>query len=335
MLHPSKWTRPDKGGLAILPAGFSIDPASKCKTAVITHGHADHAIRGHETVVATAETHAIMRARYGRNYCQHAQVLNIGEALTQNGVVMTFYPAGHILGSVQVQLIYQGFRLAVSGDYKCGGGDPGCADFEPVPCDVFLTEATFGLPVFDFPNPELEVGKLINSVEGVALPHLVWVYSLGKAQRLQLSLRDLGYHDRIWVHPAIDEMNQVYRSFGFNFGEVMPCHSDSEIPRNQGCIVMAPRGSHLSLADRPRKDFISSAASGWYNIRNHAKRDQLDLPLVISDHCDWKGLQGSIMETGAREIWITHGRSDALEHWAGPVGLKASALEKVGGEGDD
>ncbi len=330
-MHPRHWTQLDRNGLFVRPGKFYIDPDRAAPWAVITHGHADHARRGHHTVVATPETLAIMQCRYGKNFCKNAIPLGIHESMTIGDTTITFYPAGHVLGSVQVQVEYHGQRLGVSGDYKRGGGDPSCADFEPVPCEVFLTEATFGYPLFVFPDPWSELEKLAASTRLFPeRPHLVAAYSLGKAQRLIATLRKLGFEGKIYAHSTIIALNTVYEHFGIELGTVFPLeefHYDhvSEIAD----VIVAPQGGNLKLNLPEGLVPVLSGASGWNSVRKHALSSRLEVPMVISDHCDWLGLQQSIRETEAKEVWVTHGPSEALSLWGKSEGLQVLDLKEV------
>jgi putative mRNA 3-end processing factor len=329
-MHPCEWTIKNRFGLYVEPGRFYIDPDRAVSCAVVTHGHSDHARKGHDTVIATPETLAVMECRYGRNFCGKAIPLPLHEPMEIGSTCITFYPAGHILGSVQVQVEYRGGRLGVSGDYKDGGDDPTCADFEAVPCDVFLTEATFALPFFRFPDKRGEVERLLRSMRENALrPHIVGVYSLGKAQRVIVELRKAGFTRPIYAHRTIIDLNQVYTRFGLDLGEIRELSQYRESSGEWADLLLAPPGSVGMPLESLKTAPIVSGASGWYHVRNHALKRGVELPLVISDHCDWLGLQRSIRLTGAKEVWITHGRADALSRWAQQQGIRAMALDQV------
>lgn len=329
-MHPHRWTIKNRFGLYVEPGRFYIDPDRAVSCAVVTHGHADHARRGHDTVIATPETLAVMECRYGRNFCRKAIPLSIHESMEIGSTCITFYPAGHILGSAQVQVEYKGSRLGVSGDYKDGGDDPTCADFEAVPCDVFLTEATFALPLFRFPDKRGEIEKLLRSMkENHHRPHAVGVYSLGKAQRLIVELRNIGFTRPIYAHRSIMDLNQVYVRFGLDLGEVRDISQYHESSGEYADLILAPPGSIRTLLEPFKSASVVSGASGWYHVRNHALKRGVELPLVISDHCDWHGLQRSILSTRAKEVWVTHGRADALSRWAQQLGIRAMSLDRV------
>ena len=329
-MHPFRWTIKNRFGLFVEPGRFYIDPDRAVSTAVITHGHSDHARKGHDTVIATPETLAVMEGRYGRNFCRKAVSLPIHESMTLGSTCITFFPAGHILGSVQVQVEHRGARLGVSGDYKDGGDDPTCAAFESVPCDVFITEATFAMPIFRFPEKSGEIAKLLQSMrDQPERPHIVGVYSLGKAQHLLVELRRTGYTGPIYAHRTILEMNRVYEAFGFALGDIRDAETYRSSRNNTADLILAPPGSIRSVVEKLSVLPVVSGASGWHAVRNHAARFGVELPMVISDHCDWAGLQRSILATGAKEVWITHGLADMLARWVQSKGIKGLALDQV------
>ncbi len=324
MPHPDTWLKPLPQGLYCEPGGFFIDPSRVVERAVITHAHSDHARPGHKAVLATAETLALMRARMGPKRAGHAQqALAYGETITINDVRVWLQPAGHVLGSAQVAMEYRGSRVVVSGDYK-RTPDPTCTPFEPVACDVFVTEATFGLPVFLHPPPETEIARLLDSV--TLFPnrtHLVGCYSLGKCQRLIALLRRAGYDAPIFVHPALAAMCAVYEAGGIKLGDLRAVANAHHLA---GAIVLAPPGSAVPAAIKP----VIVAASGWMRIRQRAKSSGAELPLIISDHADWNELNRTIDDTGAPEVWVTHGWEAPLIHAAAQRGIRGRALRLVG-----
>jgi putative mRNA 3-end processing factor len=328
------WLQNDARGLLCVPGSFHIDPARPVERAVVTHGHADHARPGNRAVLATPETLAIMNARYGESHAGSTQPLIYGETLRLGEVSVRLLPAGHILGSAQVLLEYRGERAVISGDYK-RAADPTCAPFEVIACDLFVTEATFGLPVFRHPDPAAEVGKLLRSL--ALFPdaaHLIGVYSLGKCQRLIALLREVGYDAPLYLHGALVALTRLYEELGTNLGNLIPLSPDAK-KTVAGSIVLCPPGA---LADRWSRGFperITGLASGWMLIRQRAKQRRVELPLVISDHADWPELTETIRETGAGTIWVTHGQEDALVHHARSRGLDAAPLSLQGrGEED-
>src|SRR3954464_5240474 len=213
---------PTPAGVCCKIGGVYIDPTRPGDKAVITHGHSDHARAGHGSVLATQETLDLMRLRYGDNFAGATQAIGYGETVTLGGVKVTFHPAGHVLGSAQVAVELDGLRVVASGEYK-NGGDPTCAPFELVQCDVFITEATFGLPVFRHGDAAVEVRKLLASV--ALFPeraHLVGAYSLGKAQRVIALTREAGYDAPIYLHGAMNKITHYYAEKGIPLGELRP-----------------------------------------------------------------------------------------------------------------
>ncbi len=322
--HPATWLRPLPQGLFCEPGGFFIDPARAVDRAVITHAHSDHARPGHGHVLAHPDTLALMRARLGetRAGATH-QALGWGEAIVQGGVRISLSPAGHVRGSAQVVLDYAGRRVVVSGDYK-RQPDPTCDPFIPVRCDVFVTEATFALPVFRFPDPAGEIARVLASL--AAEPrrtHLIACYSLRKCQRVIALLRAAGWDGPIHLHRAHQVMCATYEALGVSLGRLVPA---TEAPA--GAIVLAPPGVAGNGWARGQADPVVAVASGWMALRGRARG--VEAPLVISDHADWDGLLTTIGETEAPEIWITHGPEDALIHVLAQRGLRGRALRMVG-----
>jgi putative mRNA 3-end processing factor len=222
MIKPQDLLCPRPAGLYCPPGDFYIDPVRPVERAVITHGHADHARAGHGVVTATPQTLAIMAERYGLDFAGREQPLAYGGTIVRDGVEVGFAPAGHVLGSAQAVVRWKGLTIVVSGDYK-RRRDPTCALFEPVPCEVFVTEATFGLPVFRHPPDHEEIAKLLRSREQFPeRAHLVGAYSLGKAQRVIALLREAGYERPIFVHGAMERLNALYQSFGVDLGPLEP-----------------------------------------------------------------------------------------------------------------
>jgi putative mRNA 3-end processing factor len=324
--------------LHVLPIDAWIDPTGPRERAIITHGHGDHARRGHGAVLATPETIAIMKARYGEDCAGSFQPLDYGEPLMIGEVEVTLYPAGHILGSAQVRLRHRGETIVVTGDYK-RLGDPTAPAFELVPCDILVTEATFGLPVFQHPKPGDEIARLLKSVaDNPERSHLIGAYALGKAQRVMSLLRQGGYDRPIYLHGAMVELTQLYEALGIALG---PTRLAIEATKAElaGEIVIAPPGALKDRWSRRLPDPILAVASGWMSVKQRARQSGVELPLVISDHADWNELRETIAETGAGEIWVTHGREDALVYWCRQQQLRATPLNIVGydetGEGGE
>ena len=332
--HPRNWLKTTACGLYCEPGGFYIDPVRAVDRAVISHAHSDHARPGHKAVLATEATLTLMRTRMGTQAGMSQQPLGYDEPLRLGDVTLTLHPAGHILGSAQVAMEYHGARAIVSGDYK-RQPDPTCARFAAHPCDVFVTEATFGLPVFQHPDTAGEIAKLLNSV--ALFPertHLVGCYALGKCQRLIAELRRAGYDRPIYLHGAHMPVCETYQNLGIHLGELLPA-TVAASPRLQGAIVLAPPSAIADRWARRLDDPVVCMASGWMRVRQRAKAAGIELPLVISDHADWNALVGTIREVSAPEIWVTHGAEEALIHAAQGMRINARALRLVGYEDEE
>ncbi|TIX85312.1 MAG: ligase-associated DNA damage response exonuclease, partial [Mesorhizobium sp.] len=320
-------------GLYCPPGDFFIDPVRPVNRALITHGHSDHARSGHRSVLATQQTLDIMGLRYGEGFAGTTQAAALGEAIALNGVTVTFHPAGHVLGSAQIEVVHQGSCIVASGDYK-RHRDATCEPFEPVKCDVFITEATFGLPVFRHPPDTEEIARLLKSTaQFPERAHLVGAYALGKAQRVMRLLRDAGYDKPIYIHGALAKLSDYYQSQGIDLGTLQPATVESGGKDDfTGAIVVGPPSAFADRWARRFPDPISCFASGWMRIRQRAKQGGVELPLIISDHADWDELTATIRETGAGEIWVTHGREEALVRWCELEGIAARPLHLVGYE---
>lgn len=328
-MRPQDILTPVASGLCCKPGGFHIDPVRPVERAVITHGHSDHARAGHGAVLATQETLDMMRLRYGENFAGSTQAIRYGEEIRLGDVTVKCHPAGHVLGSAQIAVTCRDTRIVASGDYK-DAPDPTCPPFELVPCDVFITEATFGLPVFRHGDAADEVKKLLASV--ALFPeraHLVGAYSLGKAQRVIALLRQAGYDAPIYLHGAMEKITGYYQSRGIELGELRSVKGMKKAAL-AGTITLAPPSATTDLWTRRFPDPVTAFASGWMRVRARARQRGVELPLVISDHADWDGLTATIGATGASEIWVTHGQEDALVHWCQGKGLKARPLDLVG-----
>jgi len=333
-MRPEDILMPTPAGLCCKPGGFHIDPTRIVERALITHAHSDHARAGHGAVLATQETLDLMRLRYGENFAGSTQAIGYGESINLNGVTVTFHPAGHVLGSAQIaveghDLKHNGLRIVASGDYK-NVPDPTCTPFELVPCDVFITEATFALPVFRHGDPDGEIKKLLASV--ALFPeraHLVGAYSLGKAQRVIALIRKAGYAAPVYLHGAMEKITNYYVERGIALGELRLVRGSAKADL-VGTITLCPPSALNDLWTRRFPDPLAAFASGWMRVRARARQQGVSLPLVISDHADWDGLTATIAATGASEIWVTHGQEDALVHWCATKGLKARPLDIVG-----
>ena len=330
-MDPRKILKADKTGIYCIPGKFYIDPMRPAENAVVTHGHADHARSGHNKVLATKDTIAIMKIRYGENSCGTFQEAAYGERLNLGDVRLSFFPAGHILGSAQIEIEYKGYKIIVSGDYK-RRYDPSCQAFEVRSCNLFITEATFALPVFRLPEPGDEVEKLLKSIERFPnTAHLLGSYSLGKCQRMIMELRRKSFSDKIYLHGAMLKLCEYYRETGLDLGELEPVGRLGKAEL-KGKLILCPPSALSDKWSRRMGESITSMASGWMHIRARAKQRRAELPIIISDHADWNELTRTIKEINPEEVWVTHGREQALIRWCELEGYQAKALSLVGYE---
>ena len=324
-------------GLYCPPGDFHIDPWRPVARAVITHAHADHARRGHGAYLATAVSAGVLRARLGDIALQG---LAYGEAVHINGVKVSLHPAGHVLGSAQVRVEHAGRVWVASGDYFVSGHtddhNSTCAPFEPVRCDTFITESTFGLPIYRW-RPQVEVMAEVNAWwQGNAdagRASLLLGYSFGKAQRLLAGV-DAGIGP-IFVHGAVEPLNEAYRAAGVALPatEVLPVKPEAGSLRR--ALVVAPPGVLGSAWSRKLGDAGDAFASGWMQLRGARRRHGVDRGFVLSDHADWPGLQRAIAATGAGRVIVTHGYEAVMVRWLRDQGLQAGSFSTEYGTQDD
>jgi putative mRNA 3-end processing factor len=337
MIRPEDLLRPTPQGLYCPPGDFHIDPVrGGVDHAVVTHGHSDHARAGHGAVLATPETLDAMAVRYGEAFTQARQPARYGETTTVGDVQVTLHPAGHVIGSAQVEVRWKGLSMVCTGDYK-RRRDPTCAPFEVVPCNIFISEATFALPVFRHPETASEIAKLLASLR--AFPdrtHLVGAYSFGKAQRVIRELREAGYSETIYLHGAMTALCDMYQRLGVDLGPLAPATLEKgqrgESQKFAGQVVLCPPSATGTPWAQRFPDPVIAFASGWMNIRQRAKASGIELPLILSDHADWDELTQTVRDVNPDELWVTHGRDDALARWAELEGRKARPLHLVGYE---
>ncbi|ETA50687.1 ligase-associated DNA damage response exonuclease [Ponticoccus alexandrii] len=315
------------------PAGdFYIDPWRPVDRALITHGHADHARPGHRRYLATEAALPVMRHRLGEI---EAEGIGYGAVRRIGGAEVSFHPAGHLPGSAQIRVSAGSEVWVVSGDYKTAR-DGFCEAFEPVPCQHFVTECTFGLPVFTWPD-QAEVAREINAWWAANAAagkfSLLGAYSLGKAQRV-LSLLDPVAP--ILTHGAVEATNAVLRAQGYALPETLRVTPDLDLKAHPGALVLAPPSALGSQWARRFRPSATGFASGWMQLRGIRRRRAMDRGFVLSDHADWPGLQEAIAATGAEHIYTTHGYTDIFARHLSEQGYTARVVPtEFGGEEDD
>lgn len=318
-------------GLYVEPAGVYIDPWRPVARAVITHAHSDHARGGHQYYLAHPVTASVMRVRLGAGI--RIQELPYGQPLHVNGVRLSLHPAGHIPGSAQVRVEYKGAVWVVSGDYKTqhdGLSEP----LEPQKCHVFISESTFGLPVFRWENPSFLAARLCRWVsdclaQGQSV--ILSAYSLGKAQRIIRLLNEAWLVP--FVHSSIVDINRALASSGLMVGNFTPL---DELRHWRGpAVVIVPPAAASGPLKGLKEPFVTAACSGWVSIRGVKRRQNLDQGFGISDHADWPGLLNTINQTGAEKVFLTHGFSAPLARYLREQGLDAQILETYFGDMDE
>ncbi|MGA0609844.1 ligase-associated DNA damage response exonuclease [Caldimonas sp. KR1-144] len=310
------------------PAGdFFIDPWRPVSRAVITHAHADHARAGHAHYLSSAQGAGVLRARLGDI---RLQPLAWDEVIEHRGVRLSLHPAGHVLGSAQVRIEHAARVWVVSGDYRFAPGepaDPTCAPFQPQRCDCFVTESTFGLPIYRW-RPQREVFDEIDAWWGAnaaaGRPSLLMGYSFGKAQRLLAGVdASIG---PIVVHPAVELVNRAYREAGIVLPPTRLLDDRTERAALAGALIVAPPALSGSTWARRLDDASDAFASGWMQLRGARRRQGVDRGFVLSDHADWPGLQAAIAACGAERVIVTHGYEAVMVRWLREQGLDADSL---------
>ncbi|MGC8097970.1 ligase-associated DNA damage response exonuclease [Metapseudomonas otitidis] len=320
-------------GLYCPPGDFYIDPWKPVARAVITHGHGDHARSGNGHYLTTTPGAGVLRARLGD---VPLQTLDYGEALLHNGVRISLHPAGHVLGSAQVRLEHQGQVWVASGDYKTEA-DGTCAPFEPVRCHCFITESTFGLPIYRW-QPQAQVMDQVRqwwqANRDAGRASVLFSYAFGKAQRLLHGLAD--EPGPILVHGAVEPLNRVYREAGVRLAATRYA---GELKRNdpllREALVIAPPSAAGSTWMRRFGDYSDAFASGWMLLRGARRRRGVDRGFVLSDHADWPGLLWAVQQSGAERVFVTHGSVPVLVRYLREQGLDAQGFSTEYGDEDD
>lgn len=312
----------DKG--IFCPIGrFYIDPWKPVDKAIITHAHSDHARWGSKSYLCHTLTKPLLELRLGPN---SYEAVAWGQTIHHNGIEISLHPAGHIIGSSQIRLAYKDEVWVVSGDYKTS--DDGLSGlFEPVPCHHFITESTFGLPIYNWQPQEIvyeEIRRWIDKNKALGRSSVLLAYSLGKAQRVIDAIKETG--DRIFVHGAIWNTHETIRSIGFNLPQVHRITPDTPKEWLKGAIVVAPPSAEGSSWLKRFAPYATGICSGWMQVRGNARRRNADAGFVLSDHADWKGLNEAVAATGAEHVYVTHGFQSVFARHLTEKGLDAKEI---------
>jgi putative mRNA 3-end processing factor len=321
-------------GLYCEAGDFHVDPWLPVSNAVITHAHADHARPGSSEYLCSQDGLAILQKRLGDEAVIHT--LPYGEQLSRHGVKVSLHPAGHVLGSAQVRIEYRGQICVVSGDYKTDT-DPTCRPFEVVPCHTFITESTFGLPIYRWPS-QSDLWQVMNDWwrKNADAGHatVVFAYALGKAQRVLAGLdHSIG---PVFCHGAVDAMNEAYRKSGINLPPATYVGSTTAEQDWSRALILAPPSAMGSVWLRRFGEPATAFVSGWMLIRGARRRRSVDRGFPLSDHADWPGLLATIQATGAEQVFVTHGQVAPMVRWLTEKGLAAFPLRtEFEGEQDE
>jgi putative mRNA 3-end processing factor len=317
-------------GLYCPPGDFFIDPWRPVARAVITHAHADHARGGHEHYLAPTDAEHVLRCRLGTI---SLQTVEYGRSVDMGGVRVSLHPAGHVLGSAQVRVERGGRVWVASGDYKVGADDATCTPFEPVRCETFITESTFGLPVYRWrPAGEIMAGInawwAANAQAGQA--SVLFCYAFGKAQRILAGVDpSIG---PIVVHGAVEPLNAAYRASGVALPSTLKVSEVADRDTLRRALVLAPPSAQGSPWMKRFGDYSDAFASGWMQLRGARRRRALDRGFVLSDHADWPGLLQAVAASAAERVIVTHGQAAVLVRWLNEQGLRAESFETEYGD---
>jgi putative mRNA 3-end processing factor len=312
-------------GIYCEQANVYLDPWKPVEKALITHGHADHARPGHQHYLCTEGSKAIIQ--YRLNTTSPVQSVQYGEVIMINGVNFSFHPAGHIPGSAQIKIEYKGEVWVFSGDYKTD--DDGLSTpFEPIRCNTFITESTFGLPIYKW-RPQAEIFGDINTwwkknnLEGKV--SILAGYSLGKAQRILKNVDpSIG---KIFTHGAIENINKIIRNEGADMPPTLQIVKETKKQEWQGALILCPPSAIGSIWMRKFQPYSLGIASGWMSLRGTRRRRGADRGFALSDHADWAGLNSAVQETGASCVYVTHGYTEVFSKWLSEKGIEAHAVK--------
>lgn len=320
-------------GLYVPQADVYIDPWKPVAKALITHGHADHSRSGMKSYIASSLAVPVIKYRLGSHIAISGK--DYGETFTINGVTFSFHPAGHVVGSAQIRVEYKGEVWVVSGDYKIEN-DGISTPFESVKCHTYITESTFGLPVFRWESQATimnEINTWWRKNADLGIVSVLSAYSLGKAQRIIQNVdHSIG---NIYTHGAVENINEVLRKQGVKIKETHRVTAKQKFADFQKGLVIAPGSAVNSGWSKKFKNFSNAAASGWMAIRGNRRRRGSDVGFVLSDHADWDGLLSSIEATAAERVFVTHGYSDTFSKYLCEQGYDAHVVStEYTGEGN-
>ncbi|MGB4774005.1 MAG: ligase-associated DNA damage response exonuclease [Daejeonella sp.] len=314
-------------------ANIHIDPWKPTERAIITHAHSDHAKFGCKHYLAHKDSESILRLRLGEDIS--LQTVEYGEPFDINGVKFSLYPAGHIIGSSQVRVEHKGEVWVASGDYKLQD-DNFCTPFEPVKCDVFITESTFGLPVYKWPDQQVVMDDIRewwqqNRLQGKA--SMLMGYSLGKMQRLIKNLQP--FEGDVYAHGAVFNINERLRSAGFNLPYIPLITRETDKKAFKGALILAPGSVMNTSWQKKLEPYSTGYCSGWMAIRGAKNRRAVDRGFVLSDHADWNDLNIATAETGAEKVYVTHGYTDDFARWLNEKGTEAAEVKTMYGQEEE
>lgn len=319
-------------GLYCEQGNFHIDPWRPVDTAVITHAHSDHARPGHRHYLCHHQSRSLLRSRLGENDCQS---IGWNDPVIRNGVRVSLHPAGHIIGSAQVRVEYKGEVWVISGDYKTV--DDGLSGaFEPVRCNTFITESTFGLPVYQWKSQEMiydDMRHWVNRNKSEGYSSVFQAYSLGKAQRIIHALRE--YEGKIFVHGAVWQIQQALLADGWKFPRVERITADIPADIRKGSIFISPAPIEQTFVAKLLGPYRTASCSGWMQVRGNRRRGNNDKGFVLSDHADWNGLLSAVEATGAEKVYVTHGFQSVLSRYLNENGISADEVKTHFGEEEE
>lgn len=319
-------------GLYCPQGDFYIDPWKPVDKAIITHAHSDHARSGSQSYLCTPQTLPLLQLRLGNH---HFETAEWREKIFINGVEVSFYPAGHIIGSAQVKLSYKGETWVFTGDYKTSN-DGFSEPFEPVPCNVFITESTFGLPIYKWKDQDIifeDMQEWIRQNHAQKITSVLLAYSLGKAQRILPALAATGL--KIFAHGAICNVHDTLVQHGWNLPIIERITAATNKEDIKGQIVIAPPGADGTAWMKKLTPYVVGNCSGWMQVRGNARRKNTDAAFVLSDHADWNGLLSAVKATGATKVFTTHGFQSAFSKYLNEQGIEAAEVKTAFGNEEE